>query len=141
MIPENKIEETYLTKTADFLPSDGASCWAFAATWTKVNSAKLTTENRVYLHPVCACEDNTFEMGKAWRFVGWGNAPWASALGPHAIVYEKMTPANTESIYASTHYHFEPGLYWGHGDAKKMKFRKPNVRCGGTGQQMEGEGS
>ena len=26
MIPKNKIEETYLNKTGDFLPSDGASC-------------------------------------------------------------------------------------------------------------------
>lgn len=88
----------------------------------KVNSAKLHGENRVYIHPVCALGGDRYKCSKGWKVVGWAEAPWKSTLGPHAIVYEKTTPANSESIYASSHHYFEPGLYWGHGNAKKMTF-------------------
>jgi hypothetical protein len=88
----------------------------------KVNSAKLTSENRVYIHPICGNMDGTNECLKGWRLVGWGNAPWTSGLGPHAIVYEKTSPAGSETIYASSHADWEPGIYWGHGNAKTMLF-------------------
>ena len=90
--------------------------------WSRVNSAKLHSENRVYIHPVCAVEDSTFKVLNGWRLAGWGSAPWASPLGSDAIVYEKLTPANFESPYASSHASFEPGIYWGHGNAWTMLF-------------------
>lgn len=100
--------------------------WAPVSSWPKINSAKLTSENRVYIHPICGMADGKNECLKGWKILGWGNAPWASGLGPHAIVYEKTSAAGSESIYASSHADWEPGIYWGHGDAKTMLFQ-PNA--------------
>jgi len=51
---------------------------------------------------------------EGWTLLGWCDAPTKGA-GPHAIVYEKTTPRSDEEP-------FEPGIYWGHGNAKNMQF-------------------
>jgi len=95
-----------------------------ANTFSKVNSAKLTTENRVWIHPVCAGRDDQYEPLKGWLFIGWNIAPFGPGTPErkHAIVYEKTSPAGSETIYASSHADWEPGIYWGHGNAARMKF-------------------
>lgn len=105
----------------------------------KVNSAKLHSENRVYIHPVCDLGDSQFICNKGWKVVGWADAPWKSAIGPHAIVYEKLTPAGSESIYASSHSEFQPGLYWGHGHANRMTFfdKVPAAKAAELGPWVE----
>lgn len=94
--------------------------WVVVSTLPRVNSAKLHNENRVYIHPVCALGHNRFVCQTGWKLAGWNSAPWKSILGPNAIVYEKLTSADHFTI--DTHGSFEPGLYWGHGDAEKMTF-------------------
>lgn len=61
-----------------------------------------------------------YECMKGWRLAGWASAPWTSEQGRHAIVYEKTVAADQTSC--DSHDSFEPGLYWGHGDAHKMQF-------------------
>ena len=94
--------------------------YASVSSMRKVNSAKLTRENRVYIHPVCALPNNRYMVGEGWKVIGWSDAPWKSAIGAHAIVYEKISKMDMDSL--DTHAHFEPGIYWGHGDADKMQF-------------------
>lgn len=97
-----------------------AICYASVSSMPKVNSAKLTKENRVYIHPVCALPLDRYMVNEGWKIIGWSDAPWTSAIGPHAIVYEKLSVSDADNYDA--HSQFEPGIYWGHGDAKKMQF-------------------
>lgn len=106
--------------------------WALVASLPRINAAKLTRENRVYIHPVCALGNDRFKCSKGWRLAGWNDAPWESAIGPQAIVYEKLTPAGSDDMLDS-HDHFEPGLYWGHGNAHRMAF------CDKLPEDMEAE--
>jgi hypothetical protein len=95
--------------------------WRAVIELPKVNSGKLNGGNRVWLHPVCSHPDNRFVCEPGWRLIGWNCAPCFGA-GPHAIVYEKTVPATESLIGGDLHAHFEPGVYWGHGDAKQMQF-------------------
>jgi hypothetical protein len=109
--------------------------WKPVADLPKVNAGKLHGGNKVWLHPVCAHPDNRFVCEEGWELKGWNFAP-SKGAGPHAIVYEKTTPAEQSLIGGSLHAHFEPGIYWGHGDAKEMQFpatpqRKPQTRRAG----------
>lgn len=104
--------------------------WASVSSRPKVSSAKLHSENRVYIHPVAALGKDRYECQNGWTLLGWANAPWKSAIGPHAIVYEKVVAKGADD--GDMHDHFEPGLYWGHGDAEKMLF-------GGTLADVEAE--
>lgn len=85
----------------------------------KINSAKLTGENRVYIHPVCALGGNLYKCLSGWKIAGWAEAPYESILGKHAIIYEKFADAPS---FLDNHAQFETGLYWGHGDAGRMIF-------------------
>jgi hypothetical protein len=96
--------------------------WSPVSRWPKINSARLTAENRVYIHPICGLADGKHECVGGWTLIGWGNAPWASGLGPHAIVYEKTSSAGSEHVYGDCHAGWEPGIYWGHGNADEMLF-------------------
>jgi hypothetical protein len=83
------------------------------------SSARLTNENRVFVHPVCKHLDH-YEVVKDWKLVGWCSAPFKNHTGGLAIVYEKLSPADEDSL--DVHDHFEPGFYWGHGDPDSMFF-------------------
>ncbi len=93
------------------------SGWALVNTLPKVNVGKLTRYNRVYLHPVCDIGQNRLVVNPGWKLAGWQDAPYPGS-GPHAIVYEKLTPCRPG---------FEeedggPGLKWAHGHADRMRF-------------------
>jgi hypothetical protein len=82
----------------------------------KVNSAKVSVENRAFLHPLCCLGEDLYLLLEGWKLVGWTSAPYAGS-GKHAIVYERLTP-DPDNV-------FEVGkLYWCHGTATKMDVRK-----------------
>lgn len=89
------------------------------ATLPRVNSGCCHEQNRVWIHPVCALPNGMFLVADGWRLIGWTTAP-TTGSGPHAIIYEKVTPAG--SIHMGTNADFEPGIYWGHGNADAMIF-------------------
>jgi hypothetical protein len=77
-------------KRADWALS--RKCYASVALMPKVNSAKCHGENRVFIHPVCALDGCRFMVNEGWRVLGWCDAP-TKGTGPHAIVYEKLSPS------------------------------------------------
>ncbi len=89
----------------------------------KVNSARIHSENRVYIHPVHALGKDRYSCYPGWRIVGWANAPYKSLNGSEAIVYERLWPRNLEGGIEDSYNHLERGLYWGHGNAATMSFQ------------------
>ncbi len=112
------------TQTASSEPSGALDCYlAVPELVRRFNSARLHDENRVFVHPVCSLGGNRFEIIDGWELAGWCSAPWPSAGGKlMAVVYEKLTPS--VELGDGDYDHFEPGVYWGHGNPDEMRFAR-----------------
>ena len=86
----------------------------------KCSSAGLGGENRVFVHPVCRDSETHVSLIDDWELVGWCSAPWKRATGlGTAIVYRKLSPS--VEFGRGDYDHFEPGIYWAHGDPDKFQ--------------------
>lgn len=104
----SKLNKTPVTR------APATSGYTVIASLPKLNSARLTIENRAYQHPLCGLGNDRYLVLKGWQLVGWASAPYRGA-GHHAIVYKRLTK-DKDNV-------FDVGnLYWCHGDARRMQF-------------------
>lgn len=70
------------------------------APWTETIIERGTYFNKV-----------AYKAKPGWKILGWAAAPYAGG-SPHALVFEKVTPAVKDSL--NYHERKEPGVYWMH---------------------------
>lgn len=87
--------------------------------WPRVSSARLRRDNHCGIWPLCWLGGDEYETIEGWTPLGWAIAPWKSGGGEtHAIVFEK-----TDHLTSDPQNHFEPGVYWCHGDFEKIRVK------------------